>query len=212
MRRVNVIQRHQYADYLNVTPELAPAWKLMGTGFTKLDESPGAQTETSKYVNEPTSSTYVASYETEFGFDAEQVKDEDAIDYIYDVAALHKTGIEAMTQYLRVELFNPVSGSANTFRARRFTVSIAVDDIEGETKQTMSGTLACVGDPVPGEFNTKTLVFAPDDPVYTAVTPAGTENPSALGWYEAATSQGVTTYSLSSDTTVDSEKTYYELN
>ena len=40
---------------------------------------------------------------------------------------------------------------------------------------------------------------------YTAVTPAGTENPQELGWYEE--SSGV--YSLTADTTVTSGKTYY---
>lgn len=40
---------------------------------------------------------------------------------------------------------------------------------------------------------------------YTAVTPAGTENPSALGWYENVGGEWV----LSSDETVDAQKTYY---
>lgn len=44
--------------------------------------------------------------------------------------------------------------------------------------------------------------------VYNAVTPAGDENPSEEGWYE---SDGLIppTYTLSADTSVDSEKTYY---
>lgn len=41
---------------------------------------------------------------------------------------------------------------------------------------------------------------------YNVVTPVGTENPSEEGWYEE--SGGV--YTLTEDTTVDSEKTYYE--
>lgn len=40
---------------------------------------------------------------------------------------------------------------------------------------------------------------------YTAVTPAGTENPSALGWYENVGGEWV----LSQDETVDAQKTYY---
>lgn len=40
---------------------------------------------------------------------------------------------------------------------------------------------------------------------YTAVTPAGTENPSTEGWYEYDGS----TYTASADTTVDEAKTYY---
>ena len=40
---------------------------------------------------------------------------------------------------------------------------------------------------------------------YTAVTPSGAENPSALGWYENVGGEWV----LSSDETVDAQKTYY---
>lgn len=41
---------------------------------------------------------------------------------------------------------------------------------------------------------------------YDAVTPTGGENPSELGWYEQVDSE----YVLSTDTTVDDSKTYYE--
>ena len=44
---------------------------------------------------------------------------------------------------------------------------------------------------------------------YDEVTPVGTENPHELGWYE---SDGAGGYVLSSDTTVDAGKTYYEKN
>lgn len=40
---------------------------------------------------------------------------------------------------------------------------------------------------------------------YNAVTPEGTENPTTEGWYELSS----TSYVLSTDTTVDTEKTYY---
>lgn len=43
---------------------------------------------------------------------------------------------------------------------------------------------------------------------YDEVTPAGTENPSTEGWYELVSGA----YVLSTDTTVDSGKTYYEKN
>lgn len=41
---------------------------------------------------------------------------------------------------------------------------------------------------------------------YNAVTPVGTENPSEEGWYE----KDGDVYELTTDTTVDSEKTYYK--
>ena len=44
---------------------------------------------------------------------------------------------------------------------------------------------------------------------YDAVTPAGTENPVTEGWYERSGEEGSYTYTLSVDTTVNDQKTYY---
>lgn len=61
--------------------------------------------------------------------------------------------------------------------------------IEGSGKKYKAGENVGVGD-----FST-----------YDAVTPAGSEDPSALGWYELVNGK----YVLSTDTTVDNLKTYY---
>ena len=45
---------------------------------------------------------------------------------------------------------------------------------------------------------------------YSAASPVGTENPSTEGWYERSGSAGSYVYTPTSDTTVDSGKTYYE--
>ena len=67
---------------------------------------------------------------------------------------------------------------------------------------------------MPGSVVTKGNVYEDRlaDPTvsYDAVTPAGTENPSTEGWYERSGEAGSYVYTLSTDTTVDSEKTYYE--
>lgn len=47
---------------------------------------------------------------------------------------------------------------------------------------------------------------AADVDTYTAVTPVGSENPSTEGWYEVNDSDA---YVASTDTTVDTDKTYY---
>ena len=44
---------------------------------------------------------------------------------------------------------------------------------------------------------------------YDAVTPVGTENPSEEGWYERSGSEGAYVYTLTTDTTVNSQTTYY---
>lgn len=152
-----IVKRHQYADYLNVGTSDAPNFVLMGTGFTTLDEEPGAQTETSKYVNEVTSSTEIVSYESSFPFDADQVIDQEAVDALYQVGRNHYVGEDAEFEYVRVELWNAAEDGG--YEARKFTVAAEVATISGENKQVISGTLHAIGDPTQGTFDTSTNTF-----------------------------------------------------
>lgn len=160
----SVIRRHQYADYLNVGTEEAVKWALMGTGFTTLDEEPGAQSESVKYVNEVSASSSVVSYETTFPYEAEQIVTEEAITAIYEVGRNHYVGADAEFEYCRVELWNPAAAgeeAGHIFEARKFIVAAEVSELTGENKMTMSGNLNAVGDPILGTFDTKTLTFTP---------------------------------------------------
>ena len=159
----NVIKRHQYADYLNVGAGDAEEYVLMGAGFTTLDEEPGAQSESVKYVNEASASSSVVGYETTFPFEAEQIMTEKAIDAIYMVGRNHYLGADAEFDYVRVELWNPEAEdeTGKVFEARKFIVSAEVSSISGENKMTMSGNLNAVGDPVLGTFDVGTKKFTP---------------------------------------------------
>ena len=130
----------------------------MGTGFTTLDESPGAQTESVKYVNEKSSSSSVTGYETSFPFEADHIQEEKAVDALYMVGRNHYTGSDAEFEYVRVELWNKGTG-LNEFEARKFLVSCEVSDYSGENKQVVKGNLNAVGDPILGTFNTETKTF-----------------------------------------------------
>jgi hypothetical protein len=155
----DVVLRHKVADYLNVGSDATAEYVLMGTGFTTLDEEPGAQTEAVKYVNEASTSSSVTGYETTFPYEAEHIIDEKAVDAIYTVGRNHYTGAEAEFDYVRVELWNRVGTTGNTFEARKFRVSCEVASYSGENKQTISGNLNAVGDPILGTFDTSTKTF-----------------------------------------------------
>ena len=58
--------RNAIADYA----EVDGTYELMGTGFTTLDESPNAQTDSETYINESTASTDITGYETEFSYES----------------------------------------------------------------------------------------------------------------------------------------------
>lgn len=161
MKGRNVVQRHQFADYLNIGDSDNPNFVLMGTGFTTLDEEPGAQTKTKKYVNEKASSKSISGYETVFPFESDLIVEQDAVLALYNVGRNHCTGSDAEFQYVRVELWDKVTGSDNEFAARLFTVSVEVSDVTGEDDMAVSGNLNAVGDPINGSFNTTTKTFTP---------------------------------------------------
>ena len=155
------IQRHQIADYLNVGEAKAETYELMGAGFNTLDENPAAQIDTKTYINDRPATSTIKGYQAQFPFDTDLIASEKAIMYLYDVGRNQETGADSETDYVRVELFNPVSEKENTFKARKFHVAIEVASFAGAGGETVkvTGNLNNVGSFVDGEFNTQTKTF-----------------------------------------------------
>ena len=89
------IMRYHVADYLNVSTTSTADYKLMGVGFSSLNESPSAEEDEKIYINMKSASTKVKSYNTEFAFEAELIKEEEATMWLYDVGRNQKTGADA---------------------------------------------------------------------------------------------------------------------
>lgn len=153
----NPVMRHEVADYLRVGDE----YELMGVGFETLDETPNAQSMQKTYINQATATNVVKSYQTEFPFSADMIKSEKAIMALYKVGRDHLTGINAMFEYVRVDLFDPTGDGSNEFAARKFIVSCEISGNTGSGGEPLAvaGTLKCVGDPIQGTFATETKTF-----------------------------------------------------
>ncbi len=143
------------ADYLKVGEEFV----FMGTGFTEINESPNAKTSKKQYVNDKSPTSSIVSYESEFGYETDQIRDQKAIDYICDIGETHKVGAEAETEYIRVDLDKPGT-TENTFRARKFNIAIQVDELTAKDgEMTAKGKLLTKGDLEVGTFNTQSKEF-----------------------------------------------------
>ncbi len=153
-----VVKRHQFADYLNLGSTESSNFTLMGTGFTTLNEEPGAQTESKKYINEASKSTSVTGYEAKFPFESDFISSQEVIIALYNVGRNHALGSAAEFEYVRVELWDKTG--ENEFSARKFLVSTEISSISGETDMVVSGNLNALGDFVDGTFNTVTRVFS----------------------------------------------------
>ena len=157
-----VKQRYQEASYLKVGRKRS---NLMGTGFTELNEDPGAQTTSKKYINDKSSTSSITSYEGEHGFTADQIPSEKVIKDLVSIGKERKTGADAEREFVRVDLDEKVEGdtTGTVFKARMFTVAAEISsfsDNDGELQ--VEGTLHDKGDPVMGKFDTKTKTFTPD--------------------------------------------------
>ncbi|MDM0716519.1 hypothetical protein QTH85_14765 [Clostridium perfringens] len=151
----SIRNRTTVADYLKVGEEFV----LMGAGFTDINESPNAKTNKKQYVNDKSPTSSIVSYESEFPYETDQIRDEKAIDFICDIGELHKTGSESETEYIRVDLDKPGTAD-NTFRARKFNVAVQVDDLNAKDgEMTAKGKLLTRGDLVVGTFNITTKEF-----------------------------------------------------
>lgn len=161
-KQVDTVQRYRIADYINVAPG-GEKYELMGSGFNTLDESPSAQLDTKTYINDVSATSNIKSYQTQFAFDTDLVPSEAAVMFLYDIGRNQKTGVDAQTDYVRIEKFQPIPGKDNTFPARRFNVSVEVSSFAGAGGETIkvTGTLHNVGSFEDGEFNIETKTFTP---------------------------------------------------
>lgn len=161
---MGVKQRRGFADYLSVGTGESKNYVLMGAGYTKLDESPAAQTKSRRYVNDKSQTKSISGYDDSFPFEADQIIDEEAVEFIRDIGENRKTGAEAETDYVRVDLDKKVGDSGTEYEARKFHVAIEVADFaDSDGEMTMSGNLLGIGDMVPGKFDTTAKTFTASD-------------------------------------------------
>ena len=145
-------QRRIQANYLKVGEK----FEFLGAGFSTLDEKPGAKTTSKRYINDASSSQSITSYEWESEFEADQIQSDKAIEHIVSIGELCKTGADAETEYLIVDLDKPAQTSG--YRARKFNVAIKVEDYKNNDGELQcSGSFLGLGDPVEG-----TAVIAED--------------------------------------------------
>ena len=118
---------------------------------------------------------------------------------ISDFSTLWWVGDKADGGFVAVKLFNALSTGGFSLQTTK--------NGKGQTDLELTGHVSInAQDVVPMEFYSVDGEDAEAEYIYTAVTPAGTENPSEEGWYVLVGD----TYRATSDAEVDSNVTYYE--
>ncbi|MGN0416931.1 hypothetical protein [Anaerostipes faecalis] len=157
----SVRQRRMQANYINVGTADKEEYVLMGTGFTDLNEEPGAQTSSKRYINDKSTSKAITGYEWQAPYTADQIKSEKAIEYICEIGELQKTGADAETDYVIVDLDKKDGDNGSSYHARKIHVAVEVSSFGNEDgEMTCEGNLLGVGDVEEGTFDTSTKTFS----------------------------------------------------
>lgn len=158
---MGVKQRYQEADYLDVGTSGSESYVLMGTGFTKIDDSPSAQTSSKRYVNNKSITKSIGSYDWSAPFESDMIETEEAIAFIAEIGRREKTGEDADTNYIRVDLAG--TKGENGYPARKRKVAIEVSDFaDNDGEITCSGNLLGKSDWIFGSFDPTTKKFTPE--------------------------------------------------
>jgi len=149
-------KRKVQANYIKVGED----FELLGTGFTELNESPSAQTTSKRYINQASATQSITGYEWTTSFNTDQIVSDKAIEYIREIGEMQKTGADAESEYIIVDLDKPGTAEG-TYRARKIKVAIAVDSFDDNDGELgISGSFLGQSDPIEGTFTVADKTFA----------------------------------------------------
>lgn len=156
-------QKRMQANYLDCGgTNKSPNFSLLGVGAKTLDESPAAQTKSRKYVCDKSATKSISGYDWTTAFEVDQIREQDAINYIINIGEKQLVGADAETDYVIVDLDQPVEGGSNktTYHARKIRVAVEVASFTNDDGEMgCSGNFLAKGDPVEGTFDTTTKTF-----------------------------------------------------
>lgn len=154
-------QRRSIADYINVSKDGAvEKWALMGTGFTDLNDNPSAQTSDKKYINMKSKTKRIAGYDWSAPYTTDQIRQEEAVEFICNIGEHELTGPDAETDYVKVDLDKKVGDSGTEYEARKRRVAIEVAEFSNnDGEMQASGNLLAVEDWIFGKFDVTAKAF-----------------------------------------------------
>lgn len=165
MAKNEIKRRIDWAGYINVAPkgsgEEATEFAVMGTGFTEQGDSPSAQTSGKRYVNMKCETKNITGYDWSSAFTADDIPDEKAIAFLYNIGDKELTGADASTDYVKVDFLKPVGDSTTEFEAKMRTVACEISEFsDNDGEMQVSGNLLAKDDWVFGKFDTSTKKFS----------------------------------------------------
>lgn len=151
------------AHYFDVGTSETPAITL-GIVMTDLSENSNPTETEKQYYLDKSKTTTVTGFANEFAITSDLVKNDVVSMYFYNIFRDRKMGSDAQTIHYYVDLYAPVTGSENTYNARKSVESVVIGSATQTPGEdiTFDGSLKGVGDMINGTFNTETKTFTPE--------------------------------------------------
>lgn len=154
--------REKLVHYLNIGTSSNPNYVLLGDGITSLTEEFNAESDTKQYINQANGTTVIKSYTPSISIEKEYIKDDELQTWIDEKIKLLPTGSDAETDYIRINLFDAVSGQSGKYNAVKRKCTFQFDSIGGDAGAELMNTMTLggVGDGIQGTFDVTTKTFA----------------------------------------------------
>lgn len=156
-----IAQRTDIVWYMECGTAESPDIQKMGFPWTKLTESPSAQTKSKKYVNETEERETISRYKPSYAFECDLDYTEPPVAKVYDIGTNRVTGSGAIVTVYIVDLFKGATGSA--YPARKLNVAVNISSIDDDDDMKITGNFNGQGAAVKGMFNTTAPAFTADD-------------------------------------------------
>lgn len=142
------------------TGENATTTITLGGVITSLTESSNPTESEKQYIHEKSKRVNVTGFSNEFPIEMDMVKGDAVFEDFYGIFYNRSTGSDAKRDHYIVNLWEPVTGTDNTYKARKINQSVEIEECNGEAgeQKQITGSLKG-GDFVYGTFNTSTKTF-----------------------------------------------------
>ncbi len=148
-----LVTRNKRQSFMNTGTVNAPAWSLIGEGFTSLAESKNPNEYSRHYVHEATERTDVTGYAPSIAYALDVYSDDPCIQKIIEITDKEEVGAAAQVDVVNVNLFEPVANATDTYKAYKRTYAVVPGNVgEGTDALNYTGTFKAVGDAAPGQF------------------------------------------------------------
>ena len=131
-----------------------------GGVITEMTESSNPTESEKQYIHQKSKTVKTTGFSNEFPITMDMVKGDEVFEYMYELFYRRKVGNDLNIPHYIVNLWEPVSGQENTYKARKIIQTCSITECNGaagEQKQ-ITGSLKG-GDFVYGTFNTETKSF-----------------------------------------------------